>query len=114
MSASMNRVLLIGNLGADPELKKTPGGKSVTTLRVATNEAWIDKVGEKHTRADWHRVVVWGDQAENCAKYLKKGRQVHIDGRLQTRTWDKEGQKQYVTEIVASRVTFLGGNSNMT
>lgn len=108
---SVNKVILIGNLGADPELKYTPtGNRPVCNLSLATNEVWKDKSGQKQERTEWHRVNVWGDQAEHAAKYLAKGRTVYIEGRLQTRTWDdKEGKKRYSTEVVADRVVFLGG-----
>jgi single-strand DNA-binding protein len=106
----MNKVMLIGNLGADVELKFTPKGSAVATLRLATNESWMDKDGKPQKRTEWHRVIVWGEQAKNCQKFLAKGRQVHVDGRLQTRSWDdKEGKKRYATEVVANRVLFLGG-----
>lgn len=108
--ASVNKVIVIGNLGDDPEKRVTGSGQAVTTLRIATNERWTDKAGQKQERTEWHRVVVWGPQAENCAQYLAKGRQVYVEGRLQTRQWDdKEGVKRYTTEIVAQRVQFLGG-----
>jgi single-strand DNA-binding protein len=101
---------LIGNLGQDPEVRYTQGGQAVAELRVATNEAWTDKQGQKQERTEWHRVVVWGKSAENCGKYLAKGRSVYVDGRLQTREWnDKEGNKRYTTEIVANDIQFLGG-----
>ncbi len=107
---SLNRVMLIGNLGADPELKYTPSGKAVCNLSIATNEVWKDKEGNKQEKVEWHRVNLWGDLAENCAKYLAKGRSVYVEGKLQTRSWeDKDGQKKYATEIVASSVIFLGG-----
>ena len=106
---SVNRVILIGNLGADPELRYTPNSKAVCNLRVATTETWKDKGGDKQEKTEWHRVTVWGEQAENCQKYLAKGRQVYVEGRLQTRTYDKDGQKHYATDIVADRVVFLGG-----
>ena len=99
-------------LGQDPELRYTQGGAGVTTLNVATNENWVDKSGQKQERTEWHRVVVWGKQAENAAQYLKKGRQVFVEGRLQTRQWqDQSGNKRYTTEIVAQNVQFLGGGS---
>src|SRR5512140_3239028 len=107
---SVNKVILVGNLGADPELKYTPSNRPVCNLSVATNEVWKDKNGAKQERTEWHRVNVWGEQAENCQKYLAKGRMVYVEGRLQTRKWqDKEGKDRYSTEIVADRVTFLGG-----
>ena len=107
---SVNKVILVGNLGADPELKYTPSNRPVCNLNVATNEVWKDKSGQKQERVEWHRVNVWGDQAEHCSKYLSKGRQVYIEGKLQTRKWqDKEGKDRYSTEVVADRVVFLGG-----
>ena len=107
---SVNKVILVGNLGADPELKYTPSNRPVCNLSVATNEVWKDKNGQKQERTEWHRVNVWGDQAEHCSKYLAKGRMVYVEGRIQTRSWDdKEGKKRYTTEVVAERVVFLGG-----
>jgi single-strand DNA-binding protein len=107
---SVNKVILVGNLGADPELKYTPSNRPVCNLSVATNEVWKDKAGQKQERVEWHRVNVWGDQAEHCSKYLAKGRMVYVEGRIQTRSWDdKEGKKRYSTEVVADRVVFLGG-----
>jgi len=107
---SVNKVILIGNLGADPELKYTPSSKAVCNLRLATNEVWKDKSGEKQEKVEWHRVTVWGDLAENCSKYLAKGRQVYVEGRLETRKWqDKDGNDKYSTEIQAHTVVFLGG-----
>lgn len=107
---AVNKAIIIGNLGSDPELRSTPGGNSVCNFNVATNEAWTGKDNEKHERTEWHRIVVWGKTAENCAKYLTKGRQVYVEGNLQTRSWeDKDGVKRYTTEIVARDVQFLGG-----
>lgn len=109
--ASLNRVFLIGNLGADPELRYTPTNTAVANFRIATSEVWNDKSGQRQERTEWHRIVAWGKTAELCGEYLKKGRSVHIEGRLQTREWDDKntGQKRYTTEIIADRVTFLGG-----
>jgi single-strand DNA-binding protein len=111
MAASVNKVILIGNLGAKPELKYLPSGQAVCELRLATNEQWTDKNQQKQERTEWHRVVVWGKTGENCAQYLDKGRAVYIEGRLQTRSWDDKtsGEKRYMTEIVANTVQFLGG-----
>ncbi|HEX6838969.1 MAG TPA: single-stranded DNA-binding protein [Polyangia bacterium] len=111
MAASVNKVILIGNLGAKPELKYLPSGQAVCELRLATNESFTDKNQQKQERTEWHRVVVWGKQGENCAQYLDKGRSVYIEGRLQTRSWDDKnsGEKRYMTEIVANTVQFLGG-----
>ena len=110
MAGSVNRVFLVGHLGADPELKYTPSGRPVANMRIATSESWKDQSGAKQERTEWHRIVVWGDQAEACGKYLAKGRLCAIEGKLQTRSYDKDGQKHYATDIVADRVTFLGGN----
>lgn len=110
--ASVNKVILIGNLGADPEKRVTGTGQSVTTFNIATTERWTDKAGQKQEKTEWHRIVTWGPQAETCAQYLAKGRQVFVEGRLQTRQWDdKEGNKRYTTEVVAQRVQFLGSPS---
>ena len=106
---SVNKVILVGNLGADPELKYTPSSRALCNLRIATTEVFKDKGGQRQEKTEWHRVTVWGDQAENCSKYLAKGRSVYIEGRLQTRSYDKEGQKHYATDVVADRVVFLGG-----
>ena len=105
---SVNKVILIGNLGADPELKYTPSNRPLCNLRIATTEVFKDKSGQRQEKTEWHRVTVWGDQAENCNKYLAKGRSVYVEGRLQTRSYDKDGQKHYATDIVADRVVFLG------
>jgi single-strand DNA-binding protein len=106
---SVNKVILIGNLGADPELKYTPSSRPLCNLRIATTEVYKDKSGQRQEKTEWHRVTVWGDQAENCNKYLSKGRSVYVEGRLQTRSYDKDGQKHYATDVVADRVVFLGG-----
>jgi single-strand DNA-binding protein len=106
---SVNKVILVGNLGADPELKHTPSNRALCNLRIATTEVFKDKSGQRQEKTEWHRITVWGDQAENCSKYLSKGRSVYIEGRLQTRSYDKDGQKHYATDVVADRVVFLGG-----
>ena len=108
---SVNKVILVGNLGADPELKYTPSSRPLCNLRIATTDVFKDKSGQRQERTEWHRVTVWGDQAENCNKYLSKGRSVYIEGRLQTRSYDKDGQKHYATDVVADRVVFLGSGS---
>jgi single-strand DNA-binding protein len=109
-TSGVNKVILIGNLGKDPEVRYTPGGQAVANFNIATNENWTDKQGQKQERTEWHRIVVWGKTAELCGEYLSKGRQVYIEGRLQTREWqNKEGAKQYTTEIVANQVVFLSG-----
>ncbi|MDO8519201.1 MAG: single-stranded DNA-binding protein [Deltaproteobacteria bacterium] len=107
--ASVNKVILVGNLGADPEVRYTQGGQAVCNFNVATNERWKDKTtGQPEERAEWHRVVVWGKLAELCRDYLAKGRSVYLEGRLQTRKWEKDGQTRYTTEVVAQTVQFLG------
>jgi single-strand DNA-binding protein len=108
--SSVNKVILVGNLGADPELKYTPGNRAVCNLSLATSEVFKDKAGARQERTEWHRVTVWGEQAEHCSKYLGKGRSVYVEGRLQTRSWDdKDGKKRHSTDVVADRVVFLGG-----
>lgn len=108
--ASVNKVILLGRLGADPEIRFTPGGQAVANFRMATSETWTDKNQQRQERTEWHRVVVWGKLAELCGEYLKKGRQVYVEGRLQTREWqDRDGQRRFTTEIVANQVVFLGG-----
>ncbi len=108
--ASLNRVVLIGHLGADPDLKTTATGRSLCNLKVATEDVWKDKAGQRQEKTEWHRITVWGQQAETCGKYLKKGRQVYIEGSLETRTWDdKDGNKRFSTEVRADKVLFLGG-----
>ncbi len=107
---SVNKVILLGRLGQDPELKYTPGGSPVCNFSLATTEAWTDKSGQKQEKTEWHRVVVWGKLAELCNQYLSKGRQAFLEGKLQTRSWDdKDGNKRYTTEILASTVQFIGG-----
>lgn len=107
--SGINKVILVGRLGSDPETKAIGQGSTVSQFNVATSENWVDKSGQKQERTEWHRVVVWGKLAEICGKHLSKGRQVYVEGRLQTRSWeDKQGQKRYTTEIVANTVQFLG------
>ena len=107
--ASVNKVILIGNLGRDPETRYTTGGDAITNLNIATSEQWKDKSGEKQERTEWHRVVLFGRQAEIAGEYLKKGRSVYIEGRLQTRKYtDKDGVEKYSTEIVGDRMQLLG------
>jgi single-strand DNA-binding protein len=107
--ASLNKVILIGNLGRDPELRYTASGQPVATFTLATNEAWTNKSGEREERTEWHRIVAWGKLAERCSEYLAKGRQVYVEGRLQTREWeDKEGGKRRTTEINAQQLLMLG------
>ena len=106
----VNKVILLGNLGADPELKSTPSGQSVCSLRIATSEKYKDKDGNQQEKTEWHKVVVWGKLADLVNQFCKKGKQVYLEGKLQTRKWqDKDGKDQYTTEIVADNVKFLGG-----
>lgn len=105
--AGVNKVIVLGRLGQDPEVRMTPSGQQVCTMSLATSESWV-KDGKKEERTEWHRVVLWGKQAELAGKFLKKGRNVYIEGRLQTRSWeDQSGQKRYSTEIVANTLTFV-------
>ena len=109
---SVNKVILLGRLGQDPELKYTPSGAAVCNFSVATTENWSDKQGQKQEHTEWHRIVVWGKLGELCNQYLAKGRQAFIEGKLQTRSWEaKEGGKRYTTEINATSVQFIGGAS---
>ncbi len=108
--ASINKVILIGNLGADPETRYLPSGDAVTNIRIATTDTWKDKSGEKQEHTEWHRIAFFGKLAEIAGEYLKKGSPVYIEGRIRTRKWqDKEGQDRYSTEIVADRMQLLGG-----
>ena len=105
----LNKVMILGNLGADPELRMNPGGQAVLKLRVATNESWIDKEQVKQERTEWHRVTFFGRRAEGLAKFVRKGMKVFVEGRNQTSTYDKDGQKHYSTEIIADQMQMLGG-----
>ena len=112
--ASVNKVILVGNLGRDPETRYMPEGGAVTNISIATTDSWKDKNGEKQEKTEWHRVAFFGKLAEIAGEYLKKGSQVYVEGRLQTRKWqDKDGQDRYTTEIVADRMQMLGGRSGM-
>jgi single-strand DNA-binding protein len=112
--ASVNKVIIVGNLGADPEMKYTQNNTPVTNFRIATTDVWTDKQsGEKQERTEWHRIVAWGRLGEICGQYLRKGKQVYIEGRLQTRDWeDRDGNKRYTTEIVAQTMQMLGRRSD--
>ena len=106
----VNKVILIGRLGADPEIRYTPSGAEVATFRIATSESWTNKSGEKEERTEWHRIVAWRGLAKICGEYLNKGKLVYIEGRLRTRSWeDKEGNKRSTTEIEATDMKMLGG-----
>jgi single-strand DNA-binding protein len=107
---SVNKVILVGNLGRDAEVRYTKGGTAVATVNMATTEVWNDKAsGQRQEKTEWHRVVVWGKQAETLSEYLLRGRQIYVEGRLQTRQWDdRDGNKRYTTEVRADRVVLLG------
>jgi len=108
--SGVNKVILLGNLGANPEMRFTQGGSPVANLRIATTERWTDKNGQKQEATEWHRVVLFGKTAEIAGQYLTKGRQVFIEGRIRTRQWqDQQGQKRYSTEIIATNMTMVGG-----
>ena len=111
---TVNRVILVGNIGKDAEVRYTTGGAAVSTLSLATTEVWNDKSsGQRQEKTEWHRVVVWGKQAETLSEYLTKGRQIYVEGRLQTRQWDdKDGNKRYTTEVRTDRIVLLGGRSS--
>jgi single-strand DNA-binding protein len=112
--ASLNKVMLIGNLGKDPEVRYTPDGTAVANFSIATSDVWTDKnTGEKKERTEWHRIVAWRRLAEIIGEYLSKGRQVYVEGKLQTRSWEKDGITRYTTEIVASEVKFLGNKNSV-
>lgn len=106
----VNKVILIGRLGADPEIRYTPSGAEVATFRMATSESWTNKSGEKEERTEWHRIVAWRGLAKICGEYLSKGKLVYVEGRLRTRSWeDRDGNKRTTTEIEASDMKMLGG-----
>ena len=108
MARGVNKAILIGNLGADPELRYTPSGRPVATFRIATTDVWTDANGERQERTEWHRIVAWDRLAEICGEYLRKGSKVYIEGRIQTRTWeDQNGIQRYTTEIVARDMRML-------
>ena len=110
--ASVNKVILVGNLGRDPEVRRMPSGDAMVNLSIATTDTWKDKGGERQEKTEWHRVVMFGRVAEVAGEYLKKGSQAYFEGRLQTRKWtDKEGQYKYTTEVVADRMQMLGSRS---
>ena len=112
MSRGVNKAIIVGTLGQDPDVKHTASGSSVVNISVATNESWKDKTtGQQVEKTEWHRIVIFGKLAEIAAQYLKKGSQVYFEGKIQTRTWDKEGVKMYTTEIVANEMQMLGGKS---
>lgn len=108
---SVNKVILIGNLGRDAELRYTPGGAAVCTMNIATTETWNDKSGQRQEKTEWHRIVLWGKSAESLSEYLVKGKQIFVEGRLQTRQWDdRDGNKRYTTEVRCDKLVLLGGS----
>ena len=110
--ASVNKVILVGNLGRDPEVRYMPDGGAITNVSIATTDTWKDKDGSKQEKTEWHRVVFFSRLAEIAGEYLKKGSQIYIEGRLQTRKWqDKDGQEKYTTEVIAEKMQMLGGRS---
>lgn len=111
--ATLNKAMVIGYLGADPELRHLDSGTAVCNFSMATNEKWKDRDGEAQESTEWHRIVVWGKQGENCNEYLAKGRQAYVEGRIETREWeDKDGNRRWTTEIVAQRVLFMSSEGD--
>ena len=110
--ASVNKVILVGNLGADPELRYTSSGTPVASFSLATREQWTKKDGEKGEKTEWHKIVAWARLGEICGEYLSKGKQVYIEGRIQTRSWEKDGVTRYTTEIIASEMKMLGARGS--
>jgi single-strand DNA-binding protein len=108
---TVNKAILVGNLGRDAEVRFTPSGQSVASFSIATTENWTSKDGEKKEQTEWHKIVLWGKSAETLQPYLTKGKQIYVEGRLQTRMWEKDGQKHYTTEVKADRIVLLGGGS---
>jgi len=107
--SGVNKVILVGHLGANPEVRYTAGGQAVANLRLATTERWVNKNGERTEQTEWHRVVAWGKLAEICSQYLTKGKQIYVEGKIRTRQWqDQQGQKRYSTEVVANNMVMLG------
>lgn len=112
---TVNKVILVGNLGADPEIRFTQSGQPVCNFRIATSEVWTDKAGQRQEQTEWHNIVVWGKQGEIAKQYLSKGRQVYVEGKIRTRQWtDKDNQTRYTTEITADSVRFLGGGGGQS
>lgn len=113
--AGVNKVILVGRLGQDPELRQTPNGQQVCSMSLATSDVWVNKEGQREEKTEWHRVVLWGKQAELASKYLKKGRMAYIEGKLQKRSWqDQQGQKKYSTEIVANSLQFIDSQRDVS
>ncbi|MCK4532833.1 single-stranded DNA-binding protein [bacterium] len=112
---SVNKVILMGHLGDNPELRYTPAGDAVASFRIATNRVWKDKEGKQQTKTEWHRIIVWRKLAEICSEYLKKGSHVYVEGRLETRSWDdSSGNKKYITEVIVSTMQMLDGARDLS
>ena len=109
MAEGLNKVLLLGNLGADPELRVTPGGQAVLKLRIATTESYLDRSNTRQERTEWHRITIWGKRGEALAKFLAKGDRIFVEGRIQTSSYEKNGEKRYSTDIIANNVILAGG-----
>ena len=107
----VNKVILVGNLGRDPEIRSTPSGQNVANFSVATTRRWKDRDGNRQEKTEWHNIVAWGKQAEIAGQYLTKGKQVFVEGRLETRSWEKDGQKHFRTEVICDQFTMLGGGT---
>ena len=112
MARGVNKVILIGNLGADPEIKRIPSGATVANVNLATNDSWTDKSGTRQERTEWHRLVFWNKLAEIVEQYLKKGSMIYCEGRIQTRQWEKDGAKMYTTEIAVTDMQMLDGRGD--
>lgn len=112
--SGVNKVIIMGRLGATPELKNLPSGDSYTSLSIATSEKWKDKEGKEHEKTEWHRVTAWRKAAETICKYMQKGSMIYIEGKLQTRSWEDNGTKKYATEIVCQNFQFCGGATGAT
>lgn len=112
MARGINKVILVGNLGSDPQMRYTPNGTAVANLSLATNEQWTDKDGNRQEQTEWHRIVAWARLAEICGEYLTRGRQIYVEGKLRTRAWEQDGVKRYTTEVVAQTIQMLGGRQD--
>ncbi len=112
MARGINKVLLIGNLGSDPQMRYTPNGTAVANFSLATNESYTDKDGNRQEQTEWHRIVAWAKLAEICGQYLTKGKQVYVEGKLRTRSWEQDGVKRYTTEVVAQNIQMLGSRQD--
>ena len=112
MARGVNKVILVGNLGSDPQMRYTPNGTAVANFSLATNESYTDKDGNRQEQTEWHRIVAWARLAEVCGEYLTKGKQIYVEGKLRTRSWEQDGVKRYTTEIVAREMQMLGSRQD--